>query len=569
MSPRVEELLIRWEELRQSGKPVSVDALCRDCPDLRNELQAHIAALEKMDQVLDLSDNVPPAEKSQRRPTCYDDLRPGWEPITGYRLEKPLGKGGFGEVWRAIGHGGFAVALKFVPLTSQLGATEIRSLDVIKTLHHPNLLAIFGAWQVHGFLVVAMELADKTLLDRLNEATASGSPGISHDELIGYMEAAAKGIDYLNQSDDDLGDSSKEAIQHRDIKPQNIFLMGGGVKIGDFGLLRILKNTVTDHTGSLTVSYAAPEFFMGHTSRSSDQYSFAVTYCHLRGGRLPFVGNPGQVMQGHVEGTPDLTMLPESERPIATRALAKQPGERWPTCTAFVDALKNAQTRARTPKKKSNLVPLILLAVVLPIAISLVGLSCLGIFWAGSWWSNVPPGKDKAVDVDKKAPPDKDKLVDVGKKPTPQEEKLAQARVFLENGRKFYEAKDYSSALASFSEALKFDRSFAWAYADRGLTFYRLKKHDECIQDCTEAIRIAPSNDKDLMGRCYERRAHAYLAKGKSFADQAIAEYTESFKYMPTSGHNYFQRAAAYRLKGDKKKSDADLKKAKELGYTW
>src|SRR5205807_1185379 len=103
-------------------------------------------------------------------------------------------------------------------------------------------------------------------------------------------QEAAKGIDYLNQPDHRLGDSTKSVIQHRDIKPQNILLMGGGIKISDFGLMRILKNTVTEHTGNLTVAYAAPEFFMGHTSRSSDQYSLAVTYCQLRGGRLPFAG---------------------------------------------------------------------------------------------------------------------------------------------------------------------------------------------------------------------------------------------------------------------------------------
>src|SRR5262249_54143129 len=162
-----------------------------------------------------------------------------------------------------------------------LGVSELRSLDVLKTLRHPNLLAVFGAWQASGFLVIAMELADRTLLDRLQETTAQGESGIPYDELYRYMEEAAQGIDYLNQPDEKHGDSAKEAIQHRDIKPQNIFLMGGGVKIGDFGLLRILKKTVTGHTGSLTLSYAAPEFFMGHTSRYSDQYSLAVTYCQL------------------------------------------------------------------------------------------------------------------------------------------------------------------------------------------------------------------------------------------------------------------------------------------------
>jgi serine/threonine protein kinase len=383
VSPKLEELLLRWEDGRQNGHPVSVDTLCSDCPDLRKDLLAQIAALEKMDQVLDLADGGKPIVMNERRPTRFDNLRSGWEPINGYRLEKRLGKGGFGEVWKANRPGKSPVALKFVSLIGQLGASERRSVDLIRTLRHPNVLTVFGAWQVHGFLVIAMEMANRTLLDRLNEAIEKGETGIPHDELIKYIEEAAKGIDYLNLPDADSSDSAKEAIQHRDIKPQNIFLVGDSLKIGDFGLLRILKKTVTEHTGSLTVSYAAPEFFMGHTSRSSDQYSLAVTYCHLLGGRLPFVGQPGQIMQGHLQGTPDLTMLPEAERAILLRALAKNPEKRWPTCTAFVQALRQSTTKAiDQPKtwrfRKTGALILGAAALVISCVMVLVSYSWLG-----------------------------------------------------------------------------------------------------------------------------------------------------------------------------------------------
>lgn len=340
MAQKLEDLLLHWELCRRKGESISIEDLCGDCVELRDQLRVQIAAIEKMDGLLELSATQPPVTSTDDpRRTGYDNLRPGWEPITGYRLENRLGKGGFGEVWKAIGPGGFAVALKFVPLHDRLGASELRSLDVLKTVHHPNLLTIFGAWQEHGFLIVAMELADMTLLDRFMEATATGAIGIPSVELVKYMDEIARGLDYLNQPGTNPSDSAKEAIQHRDIKPQNILLMGGGVKIGDFGLMRILKKTVADHTGSLTLSYAPPEFFQGHTARSSDQYSLAVTYCQLRGGRLPFVGNPGQVTAGHLKGKPDLTMLPFDERAAVERALQKDHRARWPTCVEFVKAL--------------------------------------------------------------------------------------------------------------------------------------------------------------------------------------------------------------------------------------
>jgi tetratricopeptide (TPR) repeat protein len=90
----------------------------------------------------------------------------------------------------------------------------------------------------------------------------------------------------------------------------------------------------------MTFAYAAPEFFRGETSGRSDQYSLAVTYCHLRGGRLPFHGNDAQLMAGHLGQPPDLTMLPPEERVAVARALAKDPDDRWPSCRDFVDAVR-------------------------------------------------------------------------------------------------------------------------------------------------------------------------------------------------------------------------------------
>ena len=256
-------------------------------------------------------------------------LAPGARPVADYELVQLLGRGGFGEVWKARGPGGFAVALKFIRLGNRAGTVELRSLELMKDIRHPHLLGMFGAWQRDETLIIAMELADRTLMDRLHELLRQDKPGIPAAELLDQLRDAAQGIDHLNS----IG------IQHRDIKPQNLLLVGGGVKVADFGLAKLLEHTVASNTGAMTPAYAAPEFLKGQTSSQSDQYALAVSYCQLRGGRLPFAGHHAQIMAGHLMQPPDLTMLPEAERPAVARALSKEPDERWPGCKAFVAAL--------------------------------------------------------------------------------------------------------------------------------------------------------------------------------------------------------------------------------------
>jgi pSer/pThr/pTyr-binding forkhead associated (FHA) protein len=263
----------------------------------------------------------------------------GMEPAPGYCLSQRLGRGGYGEVWKAYAPGGFQVALKFVPLAKSCGATELKALEIIRDIRHPNLLVTFASWQTEEWLIIGMELADKTLLDRFKEVNAQGMPGIPRDELLDYFQEAARGIDFLNEPRRLADGVERFAIQHRDIKPQNILLVGNGVKVADFGLARLMKHAETGHSGGMTPNYAAPEFFMGQTSASSDQYCFAVTYCKVRGGELPFAGSHAEVMAGHLSRPPNLRMIPKAEEPIVARALAKEPKDRWPSCRAFVDAL--------------------------------------------------------------------------------------------------------------------------------------------------------------------------------------------------------------------------------------
>jgi hypothetical protein len=260
-----------------------------------------------------------------------------------------LGGGGFGEVWHAETPGNFAVAIKFVRLGRRAAVGEARSLELFRSVRHPNLLPIFAAWPKGDFLVIVMELADGTLLDRLEQAREQGHAGIPRPELAEYLREAARGLDFLNEPRHRVGDRENVGIQHRDVKPQNLLLVGDGVKVADFGLARLMEHSVTGHSGGMTPAYAPPEFFSGTSARQSDQYSLAVTWCHLVADRLPFSGSHFQIMSGHLHGEPDLAMLPDGERAVVHRALHKDPRERWSDCRAFAAALRDCQAGAVVP----------------------------------------------------------------------------------------------------------------------------------------------------------------------------------------------------------------------------
>jgi serine/threonine protein kinase len=93
------------------------------------------------------------------------------------------------------------------------------------------------------------------------------------------------------------------------------------------------------HRKAGTLDYAPPEIFQGRISDRSDQYSLAVTYCHLRGGRLPFSDTPTSFTRSYVRPKPDLTMLDPAERPIVARALDPVPQQRWPSSVEMMQQL--------------------------------------------------------------------------------------------------------------------------------------------------------------------------------------------------------------------------------------
>lgn len=268
---------------------------------------------------------------------------PDGEPLPGYRLVEPIGTGGFGEVWKCVAPGGIHKAIKFVygnlhalDGDDARAVQEMKALERVKQVRHPFVCQIDRIEDIGGELVIVMELADRNLHECLVEYQEAGRPGIPRDMLLGLLDDAAVGLDHLIE---------KHNLQHLDVKPRNLFMVADRVKVADFGLVKQLERSSSSGLmGGVTPIYAAPETFQNKISKHSDQYSLAIVYVELLTGKRPFPGkNIRQLALQHMSEPPDLSMLPEGDRAVVARALAKNPDERWPSCTAFVRALGSAR----------------------------------------------------------------------------------------------------------------------------------------------------------------------------------------------------------------------------------
>jgi serine/threonine protein kinase len=268
---------------------------------------------------------------------------PDTEPIPGYRLIEPLGRGGFGEIWKCEAPGGFYKAVKFVEGDAGLAPghaparAELTAIQHIKSIRHPFLLSMERVEIIDGDLVIVMELADQNLQDLFNEHRRAGRAGVPRDELLHYLREAADVLDLMN---------FRHGLQHLDIKPGNLFLVSGHVKVADFGLVRNLAErdgpagVGPSSLSAISPRYSAPELFKGVISPFSDQYSLALVFHEMLTGSFPFRGrNPRQLALEHTGGKPDLDGLPDADRRVIGRALAKDPGQRFGRCREMVDAL--------------------------------------------------------------------------------------------------------------------------------------------------------------------------------------------------------------------------------------
>ncbi len=275
------------------------------------------------------------------------------ETFAGYRIIRILSVGGMGEVYLAE-HPRLPRrdALKLLrPDTSadpEFRARFLREAELASGLWHPNIVGVHDRGDVDGRLWIAMDFIDGDDAGRLLERHYPA--GMPKGLVVAIVGAIAAALDYANG----------RGLLHRDVKPANIMLTDIAdpkkrrILLTDFGIARGDDDELELTSAEMavgTVAYTAPEQLLGRQiDGRADQYALAATAHHLLTGETLFPdSNPATIISSHLHaappplsaGRPDLAAL----EPVLARALAKDPGSRYPRCEDFASALARASAQ--------------------------------------------------------------------------------------------------------------------------------------------------------------------------------------------------------------------------------
>jgi len=269
--------------------------------------------------------------------------------FAGYRILRPLGAGGMGQVWLAehivLGR---LEALKVVSVhagDSQFAERFTNEARTAASLDHPGIVTVYAYGITEGTPWFTMSYLDGEDLD--------GCGQLPPAEVATIVERIADALDYAHA----------RGVIHRDIKPANVIVQrtpGGDlsrVTVLDFGIARLLDGTALTATNAFigTLAYAPPETLTGQRAMPpSDQYSLACTAFHLLAGQPPFSGdNPGALMMKHINGpVPRLSDTAPWLAPmdaVLARGMAKFPADRFATAGQFAAALRAAVPACAQP----------------------------------------------------------------------------------------------------------------------------------------------------------------------------------------------------------------------------
>ncbi|GAB3011022.1 serine/threonine-protein kinase [Mycobacterium bourgelatii] len=267
------------------------------------------------------------------------------ELFAGYTIVRRLGAGGMGQVYlakhpRLPRHDALKILSAEYTADVEYRRRFDRECDLAASLYNQHIVGIHDRGEFNGQLWLSMDYVEGTdAAHLLNEKYPMGMP---HAEVVEIISAVAEALDYAHS----------RGLLHRDVKPANILL--GEAKprrrilLADFGIAReageISGLTVTNVLMG-TTAYCSPEQLRGaHLDGRADQYGLGCTAYHLLTGTAPFHHtNPAVVISQHLSGQPPLLSQRRPDLapldPVIAKVLAKNPEERFATCSDFAAAL--------------------------------------------------------------------------------------------------------------------------------------------------------------------------------------------------------------------------------------
>ncbi len=285
-----------------------------------------------------------------------------------YEVQDFIGQGAMGLVYRAyhaqLERTGAVKVLQGIAPNADATARFRHEAQAIAQMRHPNILNVYDFGEHEGTPYMIVEyvpggsLADRLSQGLLDQATA-----------IKYLRGIASGLDHAHQ----LG------IVHRDVKPANVLLEKDDTPVlADFGLAKLLQgSSLKSMTGVTTgtPAYISPEQVTGtQVGPAADRYSLATIAYEMLTGVIPFDGEGLMEIlysQVHREPPPPSTRN-EALNPrvdaVVMRGLAKNPADRWDSCSAFVEALAAALARRSAPPLTKTVIVAPGIASTVPLA---------------------------------------------------------------------------------------------------------------------------------------------------------------------------------------------------------
>ncbi len=376
------QCLQRWDLLRKQGQTVEPEELCRDYPEILEELKRQIQGVAAVEALLGAENGqatLPQRAQPQANPMATNlgtalpagaTEKPAAVQVPGYEILGELGRGGMGVVYKARHlRLNRLVALKMVLAGGHAGSEDrvrfLAEAEAVAAMQHPNIVQVFEIGQQDGLPYMALEYVNGgSLADRLRDGLPLPKEAARLVEQLAHGMAAAhaKGIihrdlkphNVLLRRKSEIENPKSEKAQNRSVSDFGFRISDLEPKVTDFGLAKKVEGgSGLTQTGAVmgTPSYMAPEQAEGKkdVGPAADVYALGAILYECLTGRPPFRGSTpiDTMMQVVAEEPASVRQLqrscPRDLETICHKCLHKEPGKRYASAVALAEDLRRFQ----------------------------------------------------------------------------------------------------------------------------------------------------------------------------------------------------------------------------------